>query len=46
MCLSWTGYMSEIDKWFEVHFAMSKISKSEISKLILVSKTDVFSVWN
>ena len=37
MCLSLTRYMSEMGKWFEVHFAMSKISGSKILKLSLVS---------
>ena len=31
-------YMSEMSKWFDVHFAMSKISKGKILKLSLVPK--------
>ena len=45
MCLSLTYYMSEMSKWFDVRFAMSKISKNKILKLALVSKSDVFNVW-
>ena len=45
MCLSLTCYMSELSKLFDVHFAMSKISKGKILKLIFGSKSDVFKVW-
>ena len=45
MCLSLTCHMSEMSKWFDVHFAMPKISKSKVLKLIFVSKSDVFNVW-
>ena len=41
MYLSLT-YLSEMNKWFDVHFAMSKISKGKILKLSLVCKSDVF----
>ena len=45
MYFSLTCYMSEMNKWFDVHVAMSKISKDKILKLSLVSKSDVFNVW-
>ena len=45
MCLSLTCYMSEMSKWFDVHFKMSKIRKGKILKLNLESKSDVFNVW-
>ena len=45
MCSSLTCYMSEMSMWFDVHFAMSKISKGKILKLSPVSKSDVFNVW-
>ena len=45
MCVSLTCYMSEMSKWFDVHFTMSKISKGKILKLNLESKSDVFNVW-
>ena len=46
MCLSLTCYMSEMSKWFDVLFSMSKISKGKILKLSLVSNSEVFNVWN
>ena len=45
MYLSLTCYLSEMNKWFDVHFAMSKINKGKILKLSLVSKSDVFNAW-
>ena len=45
MCLSLRCYMSEKSKWFDVHFAMSKISKGKVLRLLLVSKSDVSNVW-
>ena len=45
MCLTLTCYVSEKSKWFDVHFAMSRISKGKILRLILVSKSDVSNVW-
>ena len=45
MCLSLTCYMFEMSKWFDLHFAMSKISKGKILKLSLVSKSDVYNAW-
>ena len=37
--------MSEMSKWFDIHFAISKINKGEILKLSLVLKSDVFNAW-
>ena len=37
-------YAATINKWFDVDFAMSKISKDKVLKLSLVSKSDVFNV--
>ena len=34
--------MSEMSKWFDVHFVMFKINKGKILKLSLVSKFEVF----
>ena len=45
MCLSLTCYMFEMSKWFDLYFAMSKISKGKILKLSLVSKSDVYNAW-
>lgn len=46
MGLNLTCYMSDMSKGFDVHFAMYKISKGKILKLILVSKSDVFNACN
>ena len=40
MCLILTCYISELSKWFDLHIAMSKISKGKILKLRLVSKSE------
>ena len=48
MCLSLMFQlyvMSEMSKWIDIHFAMSKINKGKILKLSLVSKSDIFNVW-
>ena len=45
MYLSLTCYLSEISKWFDVHFAISKFSKGMILKLHLVFQSDVCNVW-
>ena len=41
MCLNLTCYVPKMSKWFDVHFAMSKISKGMILQLSLVVKSDV-----
>ena len=33
-----------MSKWFDVYFAVSKITKGKILKLSLVSKSDIFNV--
>ena len=45
MCLGLMCYMSEMSKWFDLHFAMSKINKGKILKLGPMSKSDVLNVW-